>query len=78
MDFGEGGWETILMHSTINGNPKATRQFMDHGLICESCFPSSMMCDEDQADNIRCGLLSPGVRERGAQDAEGGSGERTR
>lgn len=26
------------MHSTINGNPKATRQFMDHGLICECIF----------------------------------------
>lgn len=35
VDFGQDGWETILMHSTINGNPKATRQFMDHGLICE-------------------------------------------
>ena len=36
VSWGEGGWETILKHSTIAGNPKANRQFMDHGLICES------------------------------------------
>jgi len=36
VDFGKGGWETILMHSTINGNPKARKQFMDHGLVCKS------------------------------------------
>jgi len=35
IDWGEGGWETILMHSTINGNPRAARRFMDHGLVCE-------------------------------------------
>jgi hypothetical protein len=62
VDFGDGGWETILMHSTINGNPKATRQFMDHGLICESCFLGSVMLDETKADIARCGLLSAGVR----------------
>ena len=35
VNWGEDGWETILKHSTIAGNPKANRQFMDHGLICE-------------------------------------------
>ena len=35
VDWGKDGWETILKHSTIAGNPKANRQFMDHGLICE-------------------------------------------
>ncbi|KAL8292646.1 hypothetical protein RQP46_001258 [Phenoliferia psychrophenolica] len=32
IDFGEGGWETILKHSTINGNERAQRLLMDHGL----------------------------------------------
>ncbi|WRT63807.1 uncharacterized protein IL334_000732 [Kwoniella shivajii] len=33
VDFGEGGWETLLAHSTINGNPTGRRRFMDHGLV---------------------------------------------
>lgn len=48
VEWGEGGWETILQvrpsvywtdkiqHSTINGNHLATRRLMDHGLICTS------------------------------------------
>lgn len=39
VEFGEGGWETILKHSTINGNPQATRLLMDHGLVCEYSVP---------------------------------------
>ena len=47
VNFGEGGWETILQvsqssesitdrqHSTINGNERATKRLMDHGLICK-------------------------------------------
>lgn len=35
VDWGQGGWETILMHSTIAGNEMANRRLMDHGLICE-------------------------------------------
>lgn len=37
VNWGEGGWETILKHSTINGNDKATRRLLDHGLVCECC-----------------------------------------
>ncbi|WVR03574.1 hypothetical protein IAU60_000566 [Kwoniella sp. DSM 27419] len=33
IDFGKDGWETILAHSTINGNPTCVRQIMDHGLV---------------------------------------------
>ncbi|RSH81438.1 hypothetical protein EHS25_006794 [Saitozyma podzolica] len=33
VNWGEGGWETLLKHSTINGNEKATRRLMDHGLV---------------------------------------------
>lgn len=35
VDFGEEGWETILQHSTINGNRHSPRKIMDHGLVCE-------------------------------------------
>lgn len=35
VQWGEGGWETLLKHSTIAGNVKANRRLMDHGLICE-------------------------------------------
>ena len=38
VDWGKDGWETLLMHSTINGNPRAARRFMDHGLVCEWIF----------------------------------------
>ncbi|KIR71930.1 glycosyl hydrolase family 88 [Cryptococcus deuterogattii CA1014] len=31
--WGEGGWETILEHSTINGNELATKRLLDHGLV---------------------------------------------
>ncbi|WOO79141.1 Unsaturated glucuronyl hydrolase [Vanrija pseudolonga] len=33
VDFGEDGWETILQHSTINGNRHSPRKIMDHGLV---------------------------------------------
>jgi hypothetical protein len=32
-DWGHGDWETILKHSTINGNEHATHRLMDHGLV---------------------------------------------
>ncbi|WWC66801.1 uncharacterized protein I206_100707 [Kwoniella pini CBS 10737] len=32
-DFGKDGWETLLAHSTIVGNPKSVRRLMDHGLV---------------------------------------------
>jgi len=35
VDFGEGEWETILEHSTINGNRYSPRPIMDHGLVCQ-------------------------------------------
>lgn len=35
VDWGEGAWETILQHSTINGNRYSPRPIMDHGLVCE-------------------------------------------
>ncbi|OWZ62891.1 hypothetical protein AYX15_05036 [Cryptococcus neoformans] len=31
--WGEGGWETIFQHSTINGNELATKRLLDHGLL---------------------------------------------
>ncbi|AFR98229.2 glycosyl hydrolase family 88 [Cryptococcus neoformans C23] len=31
--WGEGAWETILEHSTINGNELATKRLLDHGLV---------------------------------------------
>ncbi|WVQ83740.1 hypothetical protein IAT38_005884 [Cryptococcus sp. DSM 104549] len=31
--WGEGEWETILEHSTINGNDLATKRLLDHGLV---------------------------------------------
>lgn len=34
VDWGQGGWESILMHSTSTGNPKR-EVLMDHGMICE-------------------------------------------
>ncbi|ORY20478.1 Six-hairpin glycosidase-like protein [Naematelia encephala] len=33
VNWGEGSWETLLQHSTINGNEKATRRLLDHGLV---------------------------------------------
>ncbi|ORX34809.1 Six-hairpin glycosidase-like protein [Kockovaella imperatae] len=33
VDWGKDDWETILQHSTINGNPVAVRRIMDHGLV---------------------------------------------
>ncbi|WVQ93573.1 hypothetical protein IAU59_000648 [Kwoniella sp. CBS 9459] len=33
VDFGRDGWETLLAHSTINGNPTGRKRFMDHGLV---------------------------------------------
>lgn len=33
INWGDGDWETILMHSTINGHPYAPRLIMDHGLV---------------------------------------------
>jgi hypothetical protein len=35
VDWGAGGWEPILQHSTINGNRFSPRKMMDHGLVCE-------------------------------------------
>lgn len=35
VNWGEGEWETILQHSTINGNRRSPRPIMDHGLVCE-------------------------------------------
>lgn len=37
VDWGEGGWESVLMHSTSTGNPKRGI-LMDHGMICEYTF----------------------------------------
>ncbi|ORY35085.1 Six-hairpin glycosidase-like protein [Naematelia encephala] len=31
--WGDDGWETILQHSTINGNRHSPRPIMDHGLV---------------------------------------------
>lgn len=33
VNWGDGGWEPILMHSTINGNPHAVEPSMDTGLV---------------------------------------------
>lgn len=35
VNWGEGGWETILQHATINGNRHSPIKIMDHGLVCE-------------------------------------------
>ncbi|KAL1413228.1 hypothetical protein Q8F55_000981 [Vanrija albida] len=33
VSWGEGAWETILQHSTINGNQYSNRRLLDHGLV---------------------------------------------
>lgn len=33
VDWGDGAWEPILKHSTINGNPYAKEPSMDTGLV---------------------------------------------
>lgn len=33
VNWGEGEWETILQHSTINNNPDATLKIFDTGLV---------------------------------------------
>lgn len=35
VNWGEGGWEPILMHSTIDGNPYSAGAKLDHGLVCK-------------------------------------------
>lgn len=33
VQWGEGEWEPILMHSTIDGNPHSAGAKLDHGLV---------------------------------------------
>lgn len=64
VNWGQGGWETILKHSTLNGNQFAMpAPRMDHGLVCESLWISSNAAQL----TARCRLLPAPVCHRGVQ-----------
>ena len=89
--WGRGATATETQHSTINGNQKATRRLMDHGLVCAShisflriprrsllLFPCAPKRENRRpADALTCRrrLLLCRIRERSHQAAESRRGE---